>query len=247
VLYGPDGRTLRTWTLPSSVGRLRASSVATDGTYTVLGFRPGSASLVTVEMPAGRAREWSSPSPVFDAAVLPPDRGDEGARHRYVLGTLEGLLEAHGSEGPWVRAEGISTVSGIHMASGADGISVVALEPGGSLLWLDDRREVLRSAAGPAGGWFLVGGVGGEVGVAPSGVRSAVTGRFLGPASRQAAVTTESGQLLLAGLETGRIRFRAHWDGIDGLAAGDLLGEGTDVLVLAAGKYLAVVGAGESS
>jgi hypothetical protein len=72
-------------------------------------------------------------------------------------------------------------------------------------------------------------------------VIAAVVGRFLEEGEAQVALATEAGQLLILGTEEGRTLLRIRWEGISALAAGDLLADGRDELVVAAGRRVAVL------
>ena len=97
----------------------------------------------------------------------------------------------------------------------------------------------------PGDAWALFSGPGNPpgIGIAPSQVASAVVGKFLGGDAQQTAVATRGGQLVIVDLATGTQLYRARWDSISDLAAGDLDRDGRDELVVAAGNRLAVLSA----
>jgi uncharacterized Rossmann fold enzyme len=66
------------------------------------------------------------------------------------------------------------------------------------------------------------------------------TGRFLGGKARQAALAT-SGQLVLLDVADGAVRMRLRWPGITDLAVRDLDGDGSDDLLVAWDRSLAVL------
>lgn len=242
ALYGDEGQTLDSWVMPAPIGQLRASPAAEDGRVEVLGFRAGSSALVSIDLPSGDQRQWSSPSPVFDAALLgPPGPEDEAD---LLLATLTGVdLRSGGSE-PLGAVETIrSGASGVLSPTGDSAGATAVLEFGGRVTWMDSELASPRHAQAPPESWVLMRGAGPaeEVGVAPAGVRAAVSGRFLDRPGSQAALATDSGQLVLVDLLTGETLFRARWDGISALAAGDLLGDDRDELVVASGTEFGVL------
>jgi len=240
VLYGDEGQTLQSWTSDSPLGELRASPPTEDGRIEFLAFRAGSSAVVSIDLPSGDRHEWSAPAPVFDAEVTGPPVPERGAP--VVLATMHGLW--HGARGEAAGTVnsvegGVSAVEPVVLES-ARGLAV--LEFGGRIQWLGPGLESVYRAAAPAASWVLVGSAEGPgVGAAPHGVRSAVVGRFLDRSGTQVALATDSGQLVLLDLQSGETLFRARWDGISALAAGDVLGDGLDELVVGAGTDFGVL------
>jgi thiol-disulfide isomerase/thioredoxin len=247
VLYDEQGRTVRAIKTPVSVGRLQASPVLHGGQFELLSFRPGGRDLLSVRFPGAAFEEWSVEAPVFDAACQPPTEPE--SEPSFLLASLDGLLRS-GSGGRAASVVGTS-------AGGAN--SVVALGPrsaagtavlglDGRIRWLDERGEATAESVAPRNAWSLIGGAatGTGVGAAPPGVIAAVVGRFLDEDEAQVALATEAGQLLILGTEEGRTLLRIRWEGISALAAGDLLADGRDELVVAAGRRVAVLAGPDS-
>jgi len=116
------------------------------------------------------------------------------------------------------------------------------LEAGRRLLWLDPSFETIAEHAVPADGWRLIAGSElNGAGVAPAAVLDVAIGRFLPGRGTLVALALASGQLIVLDPDGGTPVFRAHWDGVTHLAAGDLDGDGLDELIVAAGRQVAVL------
>ena len=238
VLHEPDSRTARTWRdLPFS-GRLAIGPIGAGGVYTAAVFRQGSAAVTSIAMPEGGSAEISAPSPVFDvewfgSSTANPSTGG------LVVGAQDGLLRLDAETGQFQPIEGFGIVSAIVASDGG----LVALEAGGRMSRLDRELNVVARRPGPQNGWILVEDRQSDgLGVAPPNVTATAAGRFLEGETRQVALATRTGQLVLFDLAAGEVRFRAVWEGpITDLASGDLDGDGFDELVIAAGNDLGVL------
>lgn len=242
ALYDAEGQTTETWTAAGPIGELRASPPGPDGRAEALGFRAGGTDLVSITFPSGDRRDWSAPAPVFDAALAGPPRPEAAAP--VLLATMGGLWNAAADGAPAARVPAVSAgASAVDCLAGEPAGGAVVLDFGGRIHWLGPALESEREASAPPGSWVLfgMGDASGDVGVAPSGLVAVATGRFLEGGGRQAALATDSGQLVLVDLRTGEAVFRARWDGITALAAGDLVNDGRDELLVGAGSEVGIL------
>jgi hypothetical protein len=244
IEYDALGQTLETREAPAFIGRLARSEPTEDGAYRVLGFRPGSPDLILFEMPEGTHQAWSVESPVFDATIERSNGGGGDAPPAVVLATLSGLQRTTGADDSPREVEAIRAgVSSVLEIVSHKRLRWAVLDLEGRLTWLNAEYRAVKEAQAPPNSWTLAGGGDPRVGlaVAPEGVIAVAAGRFLTGRGPQLALATDSGQLLILEESTGNQIFRARWDGINALAAGDLLGGETDELVVAAGGRVAVL------
>lgn len=244
--YRPDGRNGRQWRSTTSAGRLRLGPTGEKGGYVVVGFRPGAAQVAVFEMPGGKLQTYEMPSPILDAVVA-----EGGDATRVVVGTIDGLFALDHPEGEIDELGRFREVSAIEPVGRANDVRLAVLsladESHRRVSWLSSGLETLETTDAPGDAWTLFSSPGNSpgIGVAPPQVTAAVTGRFLEGDAAQVAVATRGGQLVIVDLATGSLRYRARWDGISDLAAGDLDRDGRDELVVAAGNRLAVLSAPE--
>jgi thiol-disulfide isomerase/thioredoxin len=240
ILYDELGQAVRTWQSPVSIGRLARSKPAGDGRFQLVGFKPGSTSLLALEMPEGAHLRWSAASPVFDA-VYRTVAGD-GQPSALLLATLAGLQRAPAAGEPAVAVEAIvAGASSVLCLSEDDSTMTAVLDLEGTVTWLDASGATVGRAETPPGSWSLVGGGPLAVGVVPSGVVAAAPGRFLEAEGSQLALATDLGQLVIVEESTGRVLFRARWEGIAALAAADLIPGNRDELAVAVGDTVTVL------
>ncbi len=230
------GRVLRRRDAGSSAGALRRADLDGDGVAELLSFRPGATRIVALAPVAGSPRVWEAPSPVLDLELWPALGERPG---EVLLSTVAGLVRA-GFDGSQFRpVEGFGEVR--DLAARGDGW--IALEAGGRAHWLDSELNKARSQATVADGQHLVvePRSEGAVVVAPASVTAWAFGRFLDGGPAQLAVATVGGQLLLLDAATGRVRYRARWDAIRELLAGDLDEDGRDDLIVASGSRVTLL------
>jgi thiol-disulfide isomerase/thioredoxin len=244
IEYDALGQTLESREAPAYIGRLERFEPAEDGSYRVLGFRPGSPDLIFFEMPEGTHQARSVDSPIFDAEIERSNAADRDEPPTVLLATLSGLQRVTAADAPPQPVEAVqSGISSVLEIVGHESLRWAVLDLEGRLIWLDEEYRAARETQAPLNSWMLLGGsdAGAGLAIAPAGVTAAAEGRFLEGRGHQLALATDSGQLLILEESTGTTLFRARWKGITALAAGDLIEGGTDELVVAAGGRIAVL------
>ena len=222
-----------------SSGRLAASKIDDKGGYRVLAYRLGGTNLSRFDLPEQTREDWESPAPILDALWVDPDDPSAGV----IVGTMEGLVQMD-AEGAFGETNGAGLVRGIARSSD-DAFRWIALTGQGDerhwRAFSEDLTEV-DSRALDVDPWRLEGrSASGHTGLFSARIRSAVVGRFFsGVEHEQVAIASER-SLVVLDTRTGDELFRATWDGIGTLAAGDLDGNGRDELVVAWGFRLAVL------
>jgi thiol-disulfide isomerase/thioredoxin len=249
ILYGKDGETVTERTGPVSVSRLVRAPLDEPGAAALLGYRPGSPSMMLLPSVTGAPKKWTLDDPVFDAGLRSAPTGeDEG--YGVIVATLDGLL---GAGRPGQQAATLEAAeggaSGVRYLGGGEKGEWAVLGLGGRLIRTDGRGRPIASQDVNRGDWVLVGGSTADsgLGTAPAGLRAFAAGRFLPGGEEQVALATAGGQLLLLDVASGEPRFRARWPGISGLAAGDLFGDSRDELFVIEGKRVVALGATGSS
>jgi thiol-disulfide isomerase/thioredoxin len=234
----PDGRTEKQWGGDRASGRLRLAPVDDGSRLLGAGFRPGRQAFALVSGPGGSSERIDIESHVFDLVWWPDPAGQGG--HRFVIGTLEGLLIV-GPEGEVTsRLEGFEAVSALARIGEGPDLRLVVLETSGKLSFLDPSLTRLRAAEVSPESWTLVAGRNG-LAVGSGQVVAGALGRFLGAGDEQLAVATRDGGLFVLSAASGDVLFEAAWEGITRLGAGDLDNDGVDELIVGQGNSLGIL------
>jgi len=238
-LHGSDGTTSREWVGDRTAGHVRLAPAQGAAGWTAAAFRPGAKQIVLLRE-GGEPRISDLGAPVFDLLWLPPRY--RAAGRLIAAGTLEGLVLLDEVGSVTARPEGFGAVAAL-VAAGPESQEqqLVVLESAGRVSWVDPTFAVVRSVRAPHQPWRLAADAIGGVGAASDEAVALAQGRLAPDRSAAVAFATRSGRLCIASLADGRVLFEATWPGIDALAAGDVDGDGTDELVVAAGKSFGVL------
>jgi thiol-disulfide isomerase/thioredoxin len=238
-LHGSDGSTVREWVGDRTAGEVRLAPPQGAAGWTAAAFRPGAEQIVLLRE-GGEPRISDLGAPVFDLVWMSPRY--RAAGRVLAAGTLEGLVLLDEVGSVTARPEGFGAVAAL-VAAGPENQEqqLVVLESAGRMSWVDPTLAVVRSVRAPHEPWRLAADAIGGVGAASDEAVALVQGRLAPDRSAAVALATRSGRLLIASLADGRILFEAAWPGIGALAAGDVDGDGTDELVVAAGKSFGVL------
>jgi thiol-disulfide isomerase/thioredoxin len=244
TLLDADGELDRRAKLPAAVTRLRAGDLDGDGAEELIGYRPGGRQVLVLRPGSEGFDRWEAGSPIFDLDVLPgADAHAAGAE--VVMGTLAGLERLVPAGGSLHAVDGYREVSDVAVLGGSPP-TVVALEAGRRVSWLDRELRPLQQREVPEESWVLAAGERG-VATAPYAVQAIAAGRLLDDGAVQVAVALDGMQLVLLDLDSGAERFRARWKGIRDLAVGDIDGDGRDELIVGAGYQVSVIRAARSA
>lgn len=242
VFFNADGSINHDLRLRTSMSMMWPCQLG-EGRRGLIGFRPGSRDITVLDPEAGTLDTWQAPSAVFDLIVVDNKEDDLTVGSMLFLATLDGLWQSRpGGEQP-ERIGDFSEVSALGRI-GHDGVpAIVLLEAGSGVSELDASHEVVARHEAPADAWVLVSDpqVDGRYGVSSKDVVSWVSGDFLDGPTVQLALVTRSEQLILVDMPSGRVRFRAHWEGISSVAAGDLDGDGRLELAVRSDTHLSVL------
>jgi len=242
LVLDPDGKTEKKLKGDLTSGRLVPSLADDDGNYSLLSYRLGGTRISRFDLPDAGAGAWDAPAPLFDVSWIDPTNPAAGA----ILGTLDGLVRVDG-EGQPVDSADIGLVRGLSRHSGPSGGA-----PGWAVLtgktearsWqtFSDDLAALSTRELEHAPWRLEGqGAAGGYGLLSDTVKAVTVGRFFDPRREHVAVAG-GGQLVLLEADSGNEVFRARWDGIQTLSAGDMDGDGLDELFVGWGKRIAVLG-----
>ncbi len=233
VLLHASGKVERRLKLPSAAWRLAAPPQATNGAEPdILAYRWGAGDVVSIDLDQSITRGWSAPGPIFGLAIMPP--ASEGEGQSVWLATLEGVGRADLS-GLQIRRVG-DAAPYVSAAPGPSS-SILVLTRDGTLRRVAPSGDVGRAIQVLQGARQLVGFPDASgVGVLTESVTASATGAYLGGPTRQTAIATADGVLVIVDVATGRVVFRAQWPGIVALATVDLDDDGRDELLVGAGR-----------
>jgi thiol-disulfide isomerase/thioredoxin len=214
---------------------LRSADLTGDGRPELVGVLRGGDDVTVLELESGGSVTGKVPSPALDLALSPAGDGPG----EIVVAAADGVYRLTPQAGDPRKVD----------ATG-ETLSVVApADPSGAWRLLTTARELRRygrawqpdgATPAPEDSRRLVAGAGGW-GVATADVRSIAVGRFQGGASQQVALATADGQLVVLAADDGEVVFRARWQGISRVAAGDLDGDGRDELAVADGRRMTLL------
>ena len=244
LVLRPDGRTETKISGNLVAGRVVPSQPDIEGGYSLLSYRLGGAGVSRVDLPDKSTARWEAPAPVFDARWVDPHDPQAGA----ALGTLTGLVQVD-REGRTVRTADIGLVRGLVRHPAADGAAAapawLALTGSATprkLQVLDSDLSTISSQETNRAPWRLEGaGADGHFGLLPSSARALAVGHFFAGVEQDQIAVAGDGQLVILAAESGKELFRARWDEVGDLAAGDLDGDGLDELCVVWGRRLAAL------
>ena len=243
LVLKPDGET-ETKIVGGLAGRLVPSKCDAEGRYSLLSYRLGATGVSRFDFPAGSTATWEAPAPVFDVQWIDPADPSSGA----VLGTLDGMTRVEDGGQP-VASAGIGLVRGLvryRTSTGGRGEPAWLALTGGAeprrWLTLADDLSTLASGEAKLKPWRVQGAVNGGFGLLPPSVKAVAAGRFFAGIEQDQLAVAGAGHLVILKTDSGAPLYRARWDGIGDLAAGDLDGDGLDELIVAWGQRVAVLG-----
>jgi thiol-disulfide isomerase/thioredoxin len=246
ALHNTDGTTERQWAGDRAAGRVRLDPFHAGDGYRLASFRPGGRRIVLLEAPGGERSSFPLDSYIFDIAWLPEAWRKDG--RSLIAGTLDGLMIL-GEEGDLVAgSDEYGAVAALGYLPSSSPPRLLVLESEGRLSWVGDGLSPVNRIQTVPAPWLLsIDESSNTIGVASDEATALTTGSFFADRGEQVVIATRSGRLLVLSVADGEVVFEASWDGITGLAAGDLTGDGLDELVVAKVKELAVLTPGEAA
>jgi len=240
AFHNADGTTERQWAGDRAAGKVRLDPSHAGEGYRLASFRPGGRRIVLLETPGGERSSFPLDSYVFDIAWLPEAWRKDG--QSLIAGTLDGLVIL-GEEGDLVAgSDEYGAVAALGYLPSSSPPRLLVLESEGRLSWVGDGFSPVNRIQTVPEPWLLfIDERSSSIGVASGEATALTTGRFFEDRREQVAIATRSGRLLVLSAADGEVVFEASWDGITGLAAGDLTGDGLDELVVGKGRELAVL------
>ena len=235
ISFDAAGETVSRVKTISSAGQLLDFGIDREGRRELVGFRPGATSVSVIALRSGTQRSIALPAPLLDIAAVPAGKAGE---RRLAVATMRGAAMVESGSDRAVLVEGAGNVRSI---AGEPGGRVVALREDGSVGGLDAGSPTWSPPAAGVERLFAARQDGALT--APRSVVAAVSGRFLATDSRQLAVATHAGRLVLLDEATGAVQFDAVWPAVTSLAGADLDGDGRDELFVAFGRSIAALGA----
>ena len=182
-------------------------------------------------MPDGRRDSWKTPAPILSARW-------DGAS--VLIGTMKGAQHFDPETETWTPILDEKTiVRGLRPAS-EGWTALVGNRSTRQLQFLDPEGQPQQYVELSTDLWRILGEQADGFGLPSSRVRHVAIGNFFGDDSRQVALATAS-YLLILNLDDGAVRYRAAWEGIQSLSAGDPIGDGVDRLVVAWGQRAALL------
>jgi hypothetical protein len=229
----PNGTVVRRAGTGPIAGQLRPLRKTADGATAppVLSFRQGARRVALIDPWEEDPRGWDAPFPVLDLEVRPH-------APEVLLGTTAGLYRASPAGEPFSLVSGSDEVRDVAVS----GDAIILLGAGGRLTWLDRELQIVRTeeTGFDDAAHLLVGPDGKPIAVGQPGITAWSVGRFFEAPAPQIALTTADGQLVLLDAAH-KLRFRARFEALAGLAAGDLDQDGRDELLVAAGDRLVLL------
>ncbi len=238
LLLGMDGEPAGRIDAPVAAGRLVTLEASREGDPQLAGFRVGASEIALLDLREGKSRTWRAPSPVLDAAPLPPAEAE--GPPRLALATTGGLylLDLRALEAR--KVEGTGETASIATEGEGAAARPIALDARGRIRRVDAMGGLEEDREAPPGSArLLVPGLPGTgFGTGPSRIAASAGGRILGGPNHQVAAATTGGQLVLLDPADGRELFRAGWPGITSLVVADLDADGGDELLVASDRYV---------
>jgi hypothetical protein len=239
VRYDAAGRVSRRGPGHAAAGSLRR----VDTAAVVVGFRPGSRRIVALDLAADTHEVWEMQAPVL---ALEPLKSAGATAGRLLVGTTDGLYTAAPDGSNVAKIDGVDATAALAVLG--DDRGAAFLRADGSVGRLDPSLEPSGDAPGLPSARRLVGAAGVPgLGLATGDAAAIVFVRSREDRQPLIAVATTGGQLVVIDPRDGTTLVRARWRGLTDLAVGDLDGDGSDELIVAAGRRVTVIRLGSTT